>query len=65
MYGRSSNKVKKKCIENAYNMIFSLVIKNGPVSNALGQYIKLNIVAKEQKEDEGKIIFFLTVPMPL
>jgi len=57
-YGRSSKKVKTKCIENAYNMTFTLVIKNGPASNDLGQYVKLKIVAKEQKEDEGKIISF-------
>ena len=54
-----------KCIENAYNMTFTLAIKNGPASNDLGQYIKLKIVAKEQKEDEGKIKFCLTVPMLL
>ena len=53
-----------KCIENAYNMTFTLAIKNGPVSNDLGQYIKLKIVTKEQKEDEGTIIF-LTVPILL
>lgn len=53
-YGRSSKKVMTKCIENAYNMTFTLAIKNGPASNDLGQYIKLKIVAKEQKEDEGE-----------